>query len=151
MIEPSQKRYTVTVTDPVGVLEVAERLGVKDRTVHMWRFREIVPPYDIEEVNGSGAWAWHTILAWAGHTGRLNSPELVEEYRRIFETDPVVSRSPGTRAKLTASDCRRIAEGEESIEALAEEYDVSPSTVRRVRDEYREKLGMEVGATTVQR
>lgn len=59
--------------EPVGVLEIAERLGVQDRSVHMMKRRERLPRPDYAQINGSAAWDWRTILWWAGETGRLRT------------------------------------------------------------------------------
>lgn len=75
---------------PVGVLEVAERLGVQDRSVHMMKRRGRLPAPDYPSVNGSGAWNWRTILWWAGETGRLRSRKLVNEYRNTFDMEPPI-------------------------------------------------------------
>ena len=75
-------------TEPVGVAEIAERLGVKDRSVHMWKRRERLPPPDYDSVNGCSAWEWTTILWWAGETDRLRTPQLVKEFRKTFKVDP---------------------------------------------------------------
>jgi predicted site-specific integrase-resolvase len=56
--------------DPVGLVEIAERLGVKRQTANMWRFRGLLPdpPW---VVSGQPCWAWETIEAWARETERL--------------------------------------------------------------------------------
>jgi hypothetical protein len=74
--------------DPVGALEMSERLGVKDRSIHMMRRRGQLPEPDYGQVNGSRAWEWGTVLWWAGETGRLRSPKLVTLYREMFKCDP---------------------------------------------------------------
>jgi hypothetical protein len=76
--------------DPVGVLEVASRLGVQDRSVHMMRRRDRLPTPDYDSVNGSRAWHWRTILWWAGETGRLRSKQLETEYRSTFGLEPPI-------------------------------------------------------------
>lgn len=78
--------------DPVGVLEMAERLGIQDRSVHMIRRRGQLPPPDYEQVNGSRAWEWSTILWWAGETDRLRTHKLLWEYRDMFGMDPPSSQ-----------------------------------------------------------
>lgn len=87
--------------DPVGVIEIAHRLGVLDRSVHKMIQRGRLPAPDYASVNGSRAWNWRTILWWAGETRRLNREELRDEYRRKFQLDPPVPRKrarnmPGT-------------------------------------------------------
>lgn len=84
--------------DPVGVLEIAKRLGVRDRTVHMWLYRQIVPAPDYESVNGCRAWEWETVLKWAGETGHVYAPEAKEEFAERFGKEPVVGK-PGPKAK----------------------------------------------------
>lgn len=79
-------------TDPVGVIEIADRLGVLDRSVHKMIQRGRLPDPDYETVNGSRAWDWRTILWWAGETRRLNRESLRDEYRRTFRTEPPVAR-----------------------------------------------------------
>jgi len=87
--------------DPVGVIEIAQRLGVLDRSVHKMIQRGRLPEPDYDSVNGSRAWDWRTILWWAGETRRLNGEALRNEYRRTFRVEPPVARKrsrnmPGT-------------------------------------------------------
>lgn len=56
--------------DPVGISEIAERLGVKRATVDMWRFRHHTLPEPRWIVGGRPAWDWPDILKWAKDTGR---------------------------------------------------------------------------------
>ncbi len=91
--------------DPVGVLEMAERLGMKDRSIHMVRRRGQLPKPDYETVNGSRAWEWSTILWWAGETDRLRTQTLRDEYTATFGVTP-----PGKPASAAASTWR-IAPG----------------------------------------
>lgn len=79
-------------TDPVGVIEIADRLGVLDRSVHKMIQRGRLPTPDFDAVNGSRAWEWRTILWWAGETRRLNRETLRDEYRRTFRMEPPVPR-----------------------------------------------------------
>ena len=76
--------------EPVGVLEIADRLGVQDRSVHMMIRRDRLPAADFDSINGSRAWNWRTILWWAGETGRLRTRKLVNEYRRTFDLEPPI-------------------------------------------------------------
>jgi hypothetical protein len=56
-------------TDPVGVMEIAERLGVKRQTVAMWKLRGLLPePKGV--VSGQPAWDYPDVLSWAKQTGR---------------------------------------------------------------------------------
>lgn len=56
---------------PVGIIEIAARLGVRRATVDQWRQRGLLPdPRWI--VGGRPAWDWTDIEAWARETGRLN-------------------------------------------------------------------------------
>ena len=55
--------------DLVGIVEVADRLGVERATVDKWRQRRIMP--DAEwVVSGTPIWRWSTIRRWAEATGR---------------------------------------------------------------------------------
>lgn len=78
--------------DPVGVIEIAKRLGVLDRSVHKMIQRGRLPEPDYASVNGSRAWDWWTILWWAGETRRLDTEKLRREYRRTFNVEPPVPR-----------------------------------------------------------
>ena len=94
-------------TDPVGVAEIAERLDVRDRSVHKMIQRGRLPTPDYPTVNGSRAWNWRKILWWAGETRRLNAESLRDEYRRTFRLEPPVPRKrsrnvPGTTVRPDA-------------------------------------------------
>jgi hypothetical protein len=54
----------------VGVKEIADRLDVRQQTVSMWRFRELLPE-PRWAVSGMPAWEWRDIERWARKTGRL--------------------------------------------------------------------------------
>lgn len=58
------------VCDPVGSVDIARRLGVKDATVKMWAYRKLLPP-PRWHVSGRPAWDWPDIEAWARETDRL--------------------------------------------------------------------------------
>lgn len=79
-------------SDPVGVIEIAQRLGVLDRSVHKMIQRGRLPAPDYDTVNGSRAWEWRTILWWAGETRRLNLEAARDEYRQVFKVEPPVPR-----------------------------------------------------------
>ena len=63
--------------EPVGITEIAERLGVARSTVDQWRYRslrgELPEPMPDERwtVSGSPAWNWADVERWAKRTGRL--------------------------------------------------------------------------------
>jgi hypothetical protein len=59
-----------TNCDPVGTVEIAERLGVTRRTVETWRYRQLLPEARWT-VGGGPAWQWRDIERWARETGRL--------------------------------------------------------------------------------
>ena len=73
--------------DPVGTQEIAERLGLESRSVHMIRHRGQLPAPDYT-VNGLRAWEWRKILWWAGETDRLRTPRLLSEYESVFGHRP---------------------------------------------------------------
>lgn len=74
--------------DPVGVIEIADRLNVEARSVHMALRRERLPAPDHDSINGARAWEWRNIMWWAGETGRLRTPKLVSEYVDLFDAAP---------------------------------------------------------------
>ena len=63
--------------EPVGMREIAERLGVKQGTVSQWRARSLagdlrVPmPEPLWKVSGHDAWNWREVEQWAHGTRRL--------------------------------------------------------------------------------
>jgi hypothetical protein len=61
----------VTAAEPVGLLEIAERLGIQHNTLKVMRFRDQLPP-PRWTVSRAPAWDWNLdILPWAEETGRL--------------------------------------------------------------------------------
>jgi len=58
------------VADPVGLSEIAHRLGVAQITAKQWRQRGLLPP-PRWTVSGRPAWNWPDIERWAIKTGRL--------------------------------------------------------------------------------
>ena len=56
---------------PVGTTEVARMLGVKEQTVRMWRYREVMcdPQWTI---GGRPVWRSDIIRDWAKQTGRAS-------------------------------------------------------------------------------
>ena len=59
--------------DPVGVAEIAERLGVERATVYQWRNRGVIPAPRWPLQSGP-IWNWVDVATWAQATGRLPSP-----------------------------------------------------------------------------
>jgi predicted DNA-binding transcriptional regulator AlpA len=59
---------------PVGIPEVAEKLGVKRATVDQWIQRGLLPEPDWT-VGGRPAWNWPTVWRWAEETGRAPQPD----------------------------------------------------------------------------
>lgn len=64
--------------EPVGIPEIADRLGVSVNTVHSWRQRSRkggapgFPEPDGAVSNGECPyWWWETVEAWAEETGRI--------------------------------------------------------------------------------
>lgn len=55
--------------DPVGAVEIAERLGVARRTVDSWRQREMGFPEPRWTVGGRPAWNWDDVAPWATEHG----------------------------------------------------------------------------------
>lgn len=56
--------------EPVGLAEIAERLGVKQQTAQMWRHRKLMPPPKWT-VSRLPAWDWADVEKWARETSRL--------------------------------------------------------------------------------
>lgn len=57
-------------SEPVGLVEIAERLGVERATVDKWRHRDLLPE-PTWTVGGRPAWDWDAVERWARETGRL--------------------------------------------------------------------------------
>ena len=60
--------------EPVGLVEIAQRLGGKHRTAVMWNYRGLLPQ-TIGTVSGAPAWSWGSIRSWAIETGRLEETD----------------------------------------------------------------------------
>lgn len=58
------------MAEPVGIKEIAERLGVKRGTVDIWLQRNLLPAPKWT-VGGRPAWNWPDIERWAKATGRI--------------------------------------------------------------------------------
>lgn len=59
--------------DPVGMLEIGERLGARRQTVAQWHYRGLLPPQRWT-ISGYPAWNWPDIKRWAETTGRRPKP-----------------------------------------------------------------------------
>lgn len=57
--------------EPVGIVEIADHLNVKRKTVDQWRQRHDDFPAPRWTVGGRPAWNLDDIEAWAKTTGRL--------------------------------------------------------------------------------
>ncbi len=61
--------------DPVGMVEIGERLGgVRRQTVAQWHYRGLLPE-PRWTVSGYPAWNWPDIEKWARETERLPEPK----------------------------------------------------------------------------
>lgn len=59
--------------EPVGIREIADRLGVNRQSADNWKTRGVLPP-PRWTVGGRPAWSWqHDIEPWARATGRLHT------------------------------------------------------------------------------
>lgn len=59
--------------EPVGIKEIAERLGVQRKTVDQWLQRNVMPEAKWT-VGGRPAWDWDDVGRWAVETGRMRDP-----------------------------------------------------------------------------
>lgn len=60
----------MTFPPVLGRVEISKLLGVDTRTPHTWHSRGLMPPPDVESVNGGPAWFSDTVIKWAVTTGR---------------------------------------------------------------------------------
>lgn len=63
--------YAPAVADPVGLSDIADRLGVAKETPKHWHARKLLPPPKWT-VSGRPVWDWRDIEKWARKTGRLS-------------------------------------------------------------------------------
>lgn len=69
---------------PVGVVEIAQRLGVRRQTVDNWRQRpESEFPSAELTIGGRPAWRWSTVRTWAEVTRRLPGTQLERLRERV--------------------------------------------------------------------
>jgi hypothetical protein len=57
---------------PVGLAEIAERLGVQRNTAKQWHQRKLLPEPGPGLVSGAPWWPWERIEGWARESGRLS-------------------------------------------------------------------------------
>lgn len=90
---------TTIAADPVGLMEIADRLGVDRKTPVRWRQRGVFPE-PRWTVSGAPAWNWPDIEEWARKTGRIEGaePEPVPE-----PTPVVATKRP---ARPAAVECK---------------------------------------------
>jgi hypothetical protein len=59
-------------SEHVGIAEIADRLGIRQKTVAMWRYRgSPTLPEPCCIVSKLPAWRWSVVEQWAKQTGRL--------------------------------------------------------------------------------
>ncbi len=78
--------------DPVGELEIGQRLGVRAQTVAQWHYRGQLP-LPRWTVSGRPAWNWPDIARWARQTGKLDAPTA----KKRSNTASRVRRRGGTQ------------------------------------------------------
>lgn len=54
----------MTITDPVGVSEIAARAGVRAATVSQWRYRHADFPSPAVELAMGPIWEWSAVAKW---------------------------------------------------------------------------------------
>ena len=55
---------------PVGIVEIAARLGASRSAVDKWRQRDLGFPTPRWTVGGRPSWRWSDVAGWAAETGR---------------------------------------------------------------------------------
>jgi hypothetical protein len=95
--------YTV-----LGLIEIAELLGVNKRTPHAWYYRGLMPEPDHPEVNGGRAWDRATVVEWAARTGRL-PVILADEGLRLVDREILPAKRGGRAVKRTIQKEKRDA------------------------------------------
>lgn len=141
--------------EPVGVREVAERLGVQQQTVSMWRYRKLMPP-PRWTVSGQPAWDWRDIEAWAWNTNRKNEEMTMIGKKAIqFQvSDPehdarycvgTMVFDDATVAHTPVSDYSDLRRKATDHGLAAEEVVVHPQTVAWLKD----REGWPEGSQTV--
>jgi len=112
-------------TIPVGLAEIAARLGVKQQTARQWKLRGLLPaaPWT---VSGQDAWPWEVIEAWGIRTGRLPSPAGPQA------DSPAGPRVPPGRGPATEATLIRMARQQRSVGAISRAAGISGARVRGI-------------------
>jgi len=58
------------MTDLVGIIEIANRAGVKKDAVHKWRKRYAGFPAPVVMLAATPVWEWDDVARWLEETGR---------------------------------------------------------------------------------
>lgn len=114
---------------PVGLKEIAGRLGTKRGTVDRWRDRGVLPEPTWPSVGGRPAWRWGLIRDWAIETGRHRYGDSPDMRMRPF-TWVVEVYEERNRAWVEA------ASGTEEYAAPARGEDEEKQLAGRVMDRY---------------
>lgn len=61
---------TAAASDLVGLVDIAERLGLARQTVANWRHLDLGFPEPTWSVSGRPVWEWQVVAEWAQATGR---------------------------------------------------------------------------------
>ena len=120
-------------SDLVTALEIADRLGRKPPTIAKWIELRQLPEPDGPISSWPHQWQWHTVLRWAGQTGRLFTPELQDLYRATFHNEPAPANKGGTGVTLTERQQAEIAASSRPARELALEHGVSDAYIFKIR------------------
>jgi len=64
-------RYSRVMNDPIGIAEIAERLGARPVTVRLWKSSGTGFPLPTGTVSGQPVWSWLDVFEWAEANGKL--------------------------------------------------------------------------------
>lgn len=67
----------VKQVEPVGLAEIADRLGYPRQTAKTWMQRGVLPDAGPGTVSGAPWWDWAAIVKWADETGRIREAASV--------------------------------------------------------------------------